>query len=119
MQAVQELDDKPLPAVMWLEAYRPRGTAFSQDGPMLALQALILIDLPGVRVLNNMGIKKVVTQPFMEALGLWKFMTPTNHQDLRSAARIMLLGALKEDYLNKVLYGIIVAKLNNIAWEQV
>lgn len=113
------MNNRHLPAVMWLEAYRPRGTAFGQDGPMLALQTLIRRGLLGIKVLDNMGIKKVVKQPLMEALGLWKFQTPTNHQDLRSAARIMLLGALKEDYLNKVLYTIITAKLNNLPWKQV
>ena len=56
-------------------------------------------------------VTRVVTQELMELLGVWKFSTPTHHQDLRSAARIALLGAMKEDVLNGLLTRVVLDRL--------
>ena len=71
----------------------------------------------GGTVLQNMGVKKVVKSPLMELLGVWNFNTPTHHQDLRSAARIGLLGMLKDDILNKLLTDIVADHLSGEAWD--
>jgi hypothetical protein len=52
----------------------------------------------------------------MELLGVWKFHTVTNHQDLRSAARIALYGMVKSETLNKVLYSVVDDHLVGRAW---
>ena len=62
----------------WVEGYRPR------------------TNLPNDR-------KKVVRRGLMEELKLWQFSTSSHHQDLRSAAYIMLFGMLKDPKWNKVL----------------
>ena len=53
--------------------------------------------MPDARFLPNMGIKRVITQDLMELLEVWSFTTATHHQDLRAAARIALLGMVKDD----------------------
>jgi hypothetical protein len=40
----------------------------------------------------------------------------TNHQDLRSAARIALLGMAKNEETNGVLASVVSAHLNNNPW---
>jgi hypothetical protein len=67
-------------------------------------------------VLNNTGVKKVVRQPLMELLGVWKFSTTTHHQDLRSAARIALLGMLKHQELNRLLTEVVKDNLEGRGW---
>lgn len=88
---------------VFIEGYRDRGTVFSTHGDMRQLVADVKRRLPGSTVLDNMGVKKVVRRPLMEALGVWNFPTSTRHQDLRSAARIALLGGLKNPAVNKTL----------------
>lgn len=69
------------------------------------------------KTLDNTGIKKVVKRPVLEALGIWKFSTPTNHDDLRSAARILVLGMLKEH--NALLADVIRDHLDGRPWRVV
>jgi hypothetical protein len=52
----------------------------------------------------------------MELLGVWKFKTPTHHQDLRSAARILLLGMFKDPQLNKLIADIVRSHLRGKDW---
>jgi hypothetical protein len=63
-----------------------------------------------------MGVKKVVKSPLMELLGVWDFRLKTHHQDLRSAARIALLGMLKDDHLNKLLTDVVADHLRGENW---
>lgn len=87
---------------VFIEAYRPRSN-MQYDNEMVARIAEIKKAIPGSIVLNNTGVKKVVRQPLMEALGVWKFNQATHHQDLRSAARIGIYGAMKDEALNQAL----------------
>lgn len=89
-------------APLFVEAYRPR-SHFSTDKDMVEGIAKIKQAFPRAKVLPNMGIKNVVTEDFMKVLGCWDFNTPTHHQDLRSAARIALLGMYKDPMLNQVV----------------
>lgn len=102
-------------ADIWIEAYRPRSN-FGTDERMVKAVNDIKSGLPKATVLNNTGVKKVVRQPLMEVLGCWKFSTPTHHQDLRSAARIALLGALRDDHLNTVIADIVRDHINSNPW---
>ena len=89
---------------IWIEAYTDRASAYGGDQRMRDLLAQFKLLLPKATVLDNMGVKTVVTQELMELLGCWRFPTPTHHQDLRSAARIALFGALKDPALNQMIY---------------
>ena len=72
-------------------------------------------DLGGF-LLRNTGVKKVVTQELMELCHCWKFPSKTHHQDLRSAARIALLGMMLDDTLNKVLYTYATDNVDGRTW---
>lgn len=86
---------------IFIEGYRPRNK-LNNDRRMQEGVALIHSAIGG-RVLDNMGVKKIVRRPLMQACGVWTFSTKTHHDDLRSAARIALYGMLKDDNLNRVL----------------
>ena len=87
---------------IFIEWYRPR-SGFSEDERMVQANNDFRRDLAG-QLLRNTGVKKVVTKELMELAHVWSFSTSTHHQDLRSAARIALLGMLLDPALNKALY---------------
>ena len=95
----------------FVEAYRDRGTVFNTHGTMRNIEAALKRSLPGVEILDNTGVKKVVTKPLMQLLGCWDFPTVTHHQDLRSAARIALYGGLKDPEINSLLTQIVMKQL--------
>lgn len=99
---------------IFIEAYRPR-SHFNNDKRMVEGVAEIRKYTKG-KVLDNTGVKKVIRQPLMELLGCWKFSTVTNHQDLRSAARIALLGMVKDEGFNWLLADIVKDYLRGDAW---
>jgi hypothetical protein len=99
---------------VFIEGYRARSN-FSTDQRMVTAVSEFRKGLGGT-VLQNMGVKKVVKSPLMELLGVWKFDLVTHHQDLRSAARIALLGMLKDDHLNKLLTDIVADHLAGKDW---
>ena len=92
---------EPKPPV-FIEAFRPRSN-FGHDQQMVTAVSEMHKALPGSTVLQNTGVKRVITQPLMELFGVWKFSTSTHHQDLRSAARIALLGAVKDETMNEIV----------------
>ena len=87
---------------IFIEYYIPR-SGFSTDERMVQANADFRQALDG-KLLRNTGVKKVVTKELMELCHVWSFGTTTHHQDLRSAARIALLGMMQDPALNEVLY---------------
>lgn len=100
---------------VYVEAYRPR-LKLGTDNRMLQAEAEIRAAVPSARFLPNMGIKKVVTEELMRLLEVWKFPTVSHHQDLRSAARIALLGMMKDDNLNHALAEMVREQLDFQTW---
>jgi hypothetical protein len=113
--------DKINDAVLWtrrfprahvfIEAYRERGNTYSTDSRMRDHVGALRRSLPNAKIVDNTGIKAVVKQPLMELVGVWRFAQTTHHQDLRSAARIGLYGALKDEELNRVVFDFVVKHL--------
>jgi hypothetical protein len=101
-------------AEVFIEGYRPR-SHFSTDAEMVA-QVHDLKHILGGTVLMNTGVKKVVKRPLMDLLGVWTFPVATHHQDLRSAARIALLGMLKSEAMNRVLTDMVMDHLRGKDW---
>lgn len=99
---------------IFIEAYRPRSN-LNSDERMVNAVNLIRIATGGT-VLNNTGVKAVVKKSLMELLGVWSFSTKTHHQDLRSAARIALLGMLKDEDMNRLLSDIVADHLKGSDW---
>ena len=98
----------------FIEAYEPRSN-FGHDTRMAELVKQIA-DETGGKIISNKGVKKVIRKKLMEHLGLWNFQTQTHHQDLRSAAYIMLYGMVKDEVGNQLLTQIVMDHLAHDDW---
>ena len=116
-QSVIELQ-KRIEQRMWrksniiVEEYRPK-SHFSTDTKMVEGQAMLKLHLPSAKIINNSGVKSIVTKELLQLLDLYDWPT-THHNDLRSAARIALLAMLRDERANNRLAEF-VAALNNKA----
>ena len=110
------VDQRPgLRVHTFIEGYRPRHN-LAPDARMVSAVAALRGALPDAVVLNNMGVTKTVPQPLMALLGAWTWPSVTHHQDLRSAARIALLGMMKDTVLNRLLAGTVEDHLDGRTW---
>lgn len=105
------------PQHIFIEGYRPRAH-MSTDKDMIELVAGYRQSTKGT-VLDNTGVKKIVGRPLMELLGVWLFKQTTHHQDLRSAARIAILGMLKDEEMNELIADIVRDHLEGKPWHVV
>lgn len=114
------VNDYPGPSLpqphVFIEGYRPRHN-LSSDTRMVAAVADMKRALPNSLVLNNTGVIRVVPTQLMQLLGVWDWPQSTHHQDLRSAARIALLGMMKNTRLNPVLSATVRDHLAGRTWE--
>ena len=102
---------------VFIEGYRSRSN-FSGDARMIGLVKEIK-DETGGKAMNNTGIKKVVKNALLDILHMRRFSTLTHHADLESAARILVLGMLKDDKLNGLLSDIVKDYLASKPWDVV
>ena len=103
---------------VFVEEYRPR-QKLGSDTDMLALQEGVRARLPRAVLLPNMGIRRVIKKPLMEMMGVWSFTTTSHHHDLRSAARIALLGMTKDTRLNLIVAEVVWAHIHKRPWKVV
>jgi hypothetical protein len=111
------LDQKPAldPARIFIERYVPR-PGMSTSPMMTELERGLAMALPRAELVRNTGVKQIIPQDLMQMLKVWTFSTPTNHDDLRAAARIGLYGMAKDVYLNKILADVVRALLDGDPW---
>lgn len=103
-------------SAIFIEAYRPR-SHFDSDAAMGAAVKEMKQALPGSETLLNTGVKKIVTPELMKAMNIWSFAQRTNHQDLRSAARIAVYGGLKDPEINPVITKLVTDHLDGNTWK--
>ena len=103
---------------IFIEAYRPR-SHFDSDAAMGAAVKEMKQALPGSKTLLNTGVKKIVTPELMKVMNIWTFSQRTNHQDLRSAARIAVYGGLKDPEINPVITKLVVDHLDGNTWKEI
>ena len=96
-----------------VEEYRPK-SHFSTDTKMVEGQAMLKLHLPSAKIINNSGVKSIVTKELLQLLDLYDWPT-THHNDLRSAARIALLAMLRDERANNQLAKFVEAALDNEA----
>ena len=102
-------------AFVFVEKYVPRpGMSTSPD--MLVLENLLRAATSNTKLVRNTGVKQVVTLPVLRLLHLYTFSIPTNHDDLRAAARIAIYGMMKDRTLNSLLADVISAELDGNPW---
>lgn len=99
----------------FIEGYRARGMDLKQDQNMNDLVQTINRTLPGSTIVDNTGVRKLVTEPLLKLFNCSRFKG-TNHADSKSAARIAIAGALKIDSLNEILYQYIEENLPEKTW---
>ena len=97
-----------------VEEYRPK-SHFSSDTKMVEGQAMLKLHIPSAKIINNSGVKSIVTKELLQLLDLYDWSTTTHHNDLRSAARIALLAMLRDERANNRLAKFVEAALNNKA----
>lgn len=112
---ISDTDVRLVPDV-FIEEYRPRHN-LSSDKRMVEGVQVFRRGIPGSMVLSNTGVTKVVPATLMSLLGVWDWPQSTHHQDLRSAARIALLGMMKKTRLNEVLSTTVRDHLDGHTWE--
>lgn len=83
------------PHSVFIEDYDPR-SHFNNDTHMIRAVGALQQELPKAVRIDNAGVKTLIRPALMQLLEVWKFQTPTNHDDLRSAARILLFGMFKD-----------------------
>lgn len=115
MRVKSWIDLEPGVDHVFVEKYRPRSN-FGTDERMVQGERDLRVALKDAVFLNNTGIKAVVKPHVLRALGLWTFRQSTHHQDLRSAARIAVLGMMKDEEGNKILADFIRAELDGGPW---
>lgn len=104
-----------VPPQIYIEDYRPRHH-YAPDMQMVAAVSMMRKEAAGT-LLTNTGVRKVVRRQLMELVGVWSFTTTTHHQDLRSAARIGLLGMLKHAVTNELLADVVRDHLLGQTWQ--
>ena len=108
--------DDPGRLHIYIEDYRPRHN-LAPDQRMVSAVAGLKHGLPGSHVLPNTGVKKVVPPHLMRLLEVHDWPQATHHQDLRSAARIALLGMMKDPSLNPLLATTVKDHLAGNTWK--
>jgi len=123
-----EVDEQFLAELQWfveyfgpetrtfIEGYRNRGRNPGQDQKMTMLVQTIHRVLPGSAIVDNTGVKNVVTDATLGLLGLNNWDIATNHSDLDSAARILLKGAYQDEDLNSIVADVVRDRLEGRSW---
>jgi len=106
------------PDKIFIEKYDPR-MHFSSDERMVKGEAALRSSLKRytqVEFIKNRDIKQAVPLVTLNMMGLWNFPTVTHHQDLRSAARIAVMGMMRTPSLNLVLADMMRDALDGNPW---
>jgi hypothetical protein len=107
--------NRPSKRFVFVEAYRPR-LKLDSDQRMVQAESNLRQLLTDAAFLPNTGVKRVIPQQLMEVFGVWSWPTITHHQDLRSAARIALLGMVKDTRLNAIMADVVRDHLEGRPW---
>ena len=106
-----------LDTAVFVEEYKPR-SHFSQDNEMISGVSRLNKAIGKAKVISNTGVKKVVRRKVMDYFDLWNWPQVTHHQDLRSAAYILLYGMYKEPEFNQHIYNILADEFAGQPWQQ-
>lgn len=116
MQAAADWVDSQPHDLVVVEQYKVRKN-FSADTDMLRAESEIKRLVPRIKVQDNYGIVKLVPIGLLQILGLWDYPMSTHHQDLRSAGRILVRGAVRMPVYNKLVADVVLAHLLGQDWK--
>ena len=106
------------PNFVGVEGYRQRGNNVRQDQDMLHMVQSIHKMIPGSTIVDNTGIRNVVTQDLLKLFQMRRFPA-TNHADLVSASRVALKVGISVPVLNEVLYNFVLDNAEGEPWSLV
>lgn len=109
-------DNPEILSYLYIEGFRNRGRDTYQDQTMSHLIQEIHKACKNSNVIDNTGVKKVVTPHLLSLLKVNRWPR-TNHSDLLSASRIALKGAIENPDLNKILASMVVEQHREKTWE--
>lgn len=119
LRAFVEHEEALAPVFVGVEGYRQRGNNMRQDQDMLYMVQAIHKLVPGSQIIDNTGIKNVVTRDMLKLFGVARFNVATNHADLVSAARVALKLGIGITPINEILYGFVVDNVEGTSWSLV
>jgi len=105
-----------VPTFVFIEGYRNRGRNPQQDQKMTTLVQAIHKTLSGSVIVDNTGVKNVVTDATLSLLEMDHWDIPTHHSDIKSAARILLKGAYQHEELNSLVADLVLDRLTEKQW---
>lgn len=109
-------EEDAAPTFVGIEGFRQRGRNQKQDKQMLYMVQKIKELLPGSQVVDNTGIKNVVTEDMLRLFKVNRFRVNTNHSDLKSASRVALKVAIGIPILNQMIYQFILDNVEGEPW---
>jgi hypothetical protein len=112
-------EESNAPTFSGVEGYRQRGNNVRQDQDMLYMVDKTHKLMPGSMVVDNTGIKNVVTRDMLKLFGVARFNESTNHADLVSASRVALKVGISIPVLNEILYQFILDNVEGEPWSLV
>ena len=80
-----------------VEKYEARDSDYSRDNSVRYTIRTIKECIPNIIEQRNAGYAQDIPEPLLKKLGMWKFDDKTHHQDIRSAARLGLFWAMRND----------------------
>ena len=86
-----------------IEGYRARGLNLHQDQAMQHIVQTLNHRFKGSIIVENTGIKQVVTRPLLQLFHVARFKDGGNHNDRVSAARVALRLGIQIESLNTLL----------------
>jgi len=107
---------------VFIEKYIDRGTSYVTNEGMRRFESELRAQVTGANAgdapvfVDNTGSKKVIRPRLLKLLGVHKFATSSNHQDLEAAARIAVFGMLKDVALNEILVDVVRDHVNGAPW---
>lgn len=105
----------PKPNKIFIEKYEPRSN-FETDQNMVTGVAELKATMPLATLMSNAGARVLVKPTVMKLLKVWSFDQSTHHDDLRSAARILIFGMMRDKNLNPILANFIKDHLDDVEW---
>lgn len=94
-----------------IEGYRQRGFDQKQDQNLVYLVQALKDTIPSATIVDNTGIKKIVKEGLLRLLHSTRFQSGGNHADLKSAARVAVRLAIKDDMGNQLLSDFVRSKV--------
>ncbi|QDF16961.1 RuvC-like resolvase [Microbacterium phage YellowPanda] len=116
VSTLEPLGSNQAATFLGIEGYRQRGMNLYQDQAMLAMVDRLEEVLPRAVIIDNIGMKQIVTVPLLKLFHVNRFSKSSNHADRVSAARVALRRGIMDEDINKLLSDYVLDNLEGRTW---